>query len=242
MDDQRRLKQDVYYFLNTKRFNHIANIERDTWIFHNNKNEQTESKQHDIETEEDFDYPLITYPETVTECLPISEDKSDMAVYVLKKGTQIPEGFTVTFDKYYHIEIYPTEKVKGKYYSNECFTYNDITNLNWELYGYVEIKKVADCAEWFIDKHKEDWHQGKGFKINFMQYIENVIQVSKDTVNRIDAMFFPFLTKMPDVNKKEVYSYLNNIIWDYMGHSDYFDACADWEINSMITYIKTQIS
>ena len=52
-----------------------------------------------------------------------------MAVYVLKKGTQIPEGFTVNLDKFYHIEIYPTEKAKGKYYynkwnkycPNECF-------------------------------------------------------------------------------------------------------------------------
>lgn len=69
----KKIKTRHLLFLNTKRFNHIANIE------------QTELN---IEIEEDFDcYPLITYPETVTECLPISEDKSDMAVYVLKKGT-----------------------------------------------------------------------------------------------------------------------------------------------------------
>ena len=50
------------------------------------------------------------------------------------------------------------------------FTYNNITNLNWKLYGYIEI-----------NKHKDEWHQGKGFKRNFIQYIESLIQVSKDT-------------------------------------------------------------
>jgi len=261
MDQDRRLKQDIYFCSYTKVFNdrkHVPHIERHIYEVYNKLfgfEHPKESLECDYEMSERFDrFPIITFTDKIMNFLPIKHDnpeKKFITVYKLKKGSQIPEGFSVKFDEYLHVNIYPTEKVKCKYYfffrnntyiRNNCITFNDITDLDWELHGYIDIQKITDCAEWFIEKHKDDMHQGKGFETNFMEYIESVYDISDDVVNCIDAMFFPFLTKIENVDHKFVYKFLYKIFLDYIGYCDFFDMNADWEIGTMMISTEEEIN
>jgi len=243
LDNQRRLKQDIFYCMFSGEFEnrkYVGSITRDVPDF--TKEQLSKTTEFDFKMTEyiiyEYEPSCIVYSRKIIECLPknISQNvlynRQKICVHKLAKGTQIPDEFDVIFNfddvKIKIIPINPEQNCIFYYLQNQdsLYTFTKITNLNWEFYGYIDKNKTSTFPKWFHKKHKNKQHV-----IHRIPFTKNV---TRDVNNCVDAMFFCYLTKWKNIKHSLLYTYLREILYDYIDYSDYFDQYSDINIFGLI--------
>ena len=253
MNSERILNQDIYYCNNNKIFDkkkYLGCIRREIndIIYDNKIHEKKTKTSYEISFDIQEYYEVTTFTDKIIKHLPIKKTKNKkyITIYKLEKGTKIPEGFDIVLDKFYHLNIIPTEPVKCKYhhiyneYGHEhgmgdcldykCLTYDKITNLNWNFYGYIDKREFGDFSYWFIEKHKDEIFEGYISKCNYLDFIYS-ISSSNDVVNCVDSLFLPYLTKIKEHGDLFIYEFLKHVTIEYMFFSELHDMNADNDVH-----------